>query len=156
MCMRKFRFAHEHKPRLLEKLREFDFLGRFRHAWYPCMVKRPYTHEPDKLRVLSESTRWMDLLIHWPTEQLQKKVADAQPSNWNWFSEDQAHYRRGTPKNIEKLSRHVSALLLLYNAHSSLSIWIYENVINNNKLKKHVCANIKKKQDRYGPVSRLL
>ena len=34
------------------------------HVTHTCMVKRPYTHEPDKLRVRSESTSWMDLLIH--------------------------------------------------------------------------------------------
>ena len=41
----------------------------------------------------------------------------AQPSNWNWFSEDQAHYRRGPSKNKLKQLQ-----LLLYNAHSSLII----------------------------------
>ena len=50
--------------------------------------------------------------------------------------------RAGPSKHLKSFQQ-VSALLL-FNAHSLLTMyWKYENVINN-KLKKHMCANIKK------------
>ena len=69
--------------------REFDFLGGSAHAQTSVYAR---AGQADKYiqRVLVDYSSWL-------------LRVDAQTSNWNWFSEDQAQYRRGTPKNEETL-----------------------------------------------------
>ena len=68
MCMRESR-KHLLRMHNLDfwYLHKVDVLGELRMR---CNVRIRYTHEPATLRVRSESTRWMDLLIHGPTWQI--------------------------------------------------------------------------------------
>ena len=69
------------KPRSSEFKHEFDFLGGFRHACrvnYACVVKRPYTHEPDKLRHIQSMSSETSYNTHRPTSN-ESKVAVPKP-----------------------------------------------------------------------------
>ena len=114
--------------------REFDLLGELRQR--NVAPQCSYTHGPDKLRMFQRHSTRRSYNISRPTSN-ESKVAMPKPPTGTGFQRTKLTTEEEHQKRFEKLSRHVSALLLLCNAHSSLSIWIYENVINNNKLKMH-------------------
>ena len=74
------------QPRFSEES-EFDLLGGFRYAYLSVRIRMDRTS-----RVFSENTQ-VDT-HHRPTKQLQKKVADAQPSNWSLVQSQISNQKR--------------------------------------------------------------
>ena len=69
---------------------------------------RPYTHEPDKLRNVSEAFLRDEAIMSRDQQAMESKVAVAQTSNWKLVSEIKFHDdRRGTPKKYEKVDSSV-------------------------------------------------
>ena len=60
-----------------------------------CM--RLYMHAPAKLRVHSEFTRWMDLLIHGPTRAIAEEGGIGPSPNWMKMMAGSSTHDRGVP-----------------------------------------------------------
>ena len=90
-------------------------------------------HAPAKLRGVSESTRWMDLLIHWPTwQKLQKKVAHAQPSNWRLFQRQVSNKTKITYSKYNKKATFLKKIFFFYFSIPKLlfSWWWVQTITN--------------------------